>query len=119
MAEEEGGAVPKDQKGSWMSFLRQIASVSGDLSALTAPSFILSPTSLVEFSAYWGEPDQDFAKIATGKSPEDRMLLVLKWFILTLKGQYTRRETQTGSEKSGFASSLASTFLMSESHRTL
>ena len=101
MAEgEDGAAVPKEQKGSWMSFLKQIASFSGDLSSLTAPSFILSPTSLVEFSAYWGEPDADFANIATGKSPEERCLLVLKWFILTLKGQYTRRETTTGSEKS-------------------
>ena len=32
------------QRGSWGQFLKQLASFSGDLSSLTAPSFILSPT---------------------------------------------------------------------------
>ena len=59
-------AVPAAQRGSWTSFLKSyafftkyiihlltslfsIASFSGDLSSLTAPPFILSPTSLTEF----------------------------------------------------------------------
>ncbi|KAJ3490019.1 hypothetical protein NLJ89_g11473 [Agrocybe chaxingu] len=44
-----GQAVPASQRGSWSSFLKSIASFSGDLSSLTAPPFILSPTSLTEF----------------------------------------------------------------------
>jgi len=38
-------------------------------------------------------------------------LLVLKWFILTLKGQYTRRETTTGSEKKPFNPVLGEQFI--------
>ena len=93
---------------------KQLASFSGDLSSLTAPSFILSPTSLCEFSTYMGECVDAFAAIsvryrscmhrrtqaATSKTPEERMLAVLRWWILQLKGSFTRRETQTGSEKS-------------------
>ncbi|TCD62831.1 Oxysterol binding protein [Steccherinum ochraceum] len=85
-------AVPASQKGSWASFLKSIASFSGDLSSLTAPPFILSPISLTEFPEL-------FAAIAEAKSEEDRSIAVLKWFISTLKGQYTSRNEKLGSEK--------------------
>ncbi|KAK7062614.1 Oxysterol-binding protein 4 [Paramarasmius palmivorus] len=85
MSEQAGDAVPAAQRGSWTSFLKSIASVSGDLSSMTAPPFILSPVSLTEF------PD--------ATSEEDRALAVLKWFISTLKGQYTSRNESMGSEK--------------------
>lgn len=91
--------MPEAQKSSWMSFVKQLASVSGDLSSVSAPSFILSPTSLVEFSAYWSEPHGLLAQISEANNPEERMLAVLKWFIVTLSGQYLRREKATGSEK--------------------
>ncbi|MBW0498238.1 hypothetical protein O181_037953 [Austropuccinia psidii MF-1] len=109
--EEEGAAVPTHQRSSWSSFLKSIATFSGDLSSLTAPSFILSPTSLCEFPSYWGEPHKEFAAISTGKNPEQRMVLVLRWFIATLKGQFTRRETQTGSEKKPLNPILGELFL--------
>jgi len=99
MADQEAGAVPAAQKGSWTSFLKSLATFTGDMSSMTAPSFILSPVSLVEFSAYWGEPCDELAAISSGATPEERMLRVLRWFIMTLKGSYTRRETTTGSEK--------------------
>ncbi|KAG9217749.1 hypothetical protein CCMSSC00406_0003562 [Pleurotus cornucopiae] len=76
-----------------------IASFSGDLSSMTAPPFILSPVSLTEFPAYWCERPELFAAIADAKSDEDRALAVLKWFISTLKGQYTSRNDTMGSEK--------------------
>lgn len=103
---------------------------------MSAPSFILSPTSLAEFPSYWGEPAQEFADIGLdfdsvpftsymfgaedkslqkallkempGKSEHEkvenlkeagRTLAVLRWYISTLKGQFTRREALTGSEK--------------------
>lgn len=50
---------------------------------------ILSPTSLTEFPAYWCEHPELFAAISEGKDAEDRAERVLKWFIATLKGQYT------------------------------
>ncbi|TFK47204.1 Oxysterol-binding protein [Heliocybe sulcata] len=94
-----GEAVPATQRGSWSSFLKSIASFSGDLSSLTAPPFILSPISLTEFPAYWCERPELFAAIADAKTDEDRMLAVLKWFISTLKDQYTSRNESMGSEK--------------------
>lgn len=69
-------------------------------------------------TAYWCERPDMFAAIADGKTPEERSLLVLKWFIVsvatggyrrasdlnfslqgTLKGQYTSRNEKMGSEK--------------------
>ncbi|EIM84272.1 Oxysterol-binding protein [Stereum hirsutum FP-91666 SS1] len=97
--EQVGEAVPSAQRSSWTSFLKSIASFSGDLSSMTAPPFILSPVSLTEFPAYWCERPELFAAIADGKTPEERHLAVLKWFISTLKGQYTSRNESMGSEK--------------------
>ncbi|KAG9042761.1 Oxysterol binding protein [Tulasnella sp. UAMH 9824] len=97
MAEAE--AVPQGQKQSWGQFLKQLASLSGDLYSMTAPPFILSPVSLTEYPSYWCERPELFAAIADGKTPEDRALRVLKWFISTLKGQYTSRNEKMGSEK--------------------
>ncbi|KXN85194.1 Protein KES1, partial [Leucoagaricus sp. SymC.cos] len=92
-------AVPAAQRSSWSSFLKSIASFSGDLSSLTAPPFILSPTSLTEFPAYWCERPDLFAAIADAKDNEARALAVLRWFISTLKDQYTSRNESMGSEK--------------------
>ncbi|KDN50872.1 Oxysterol-binding protein [Tilletiaria anomala UBC 951] len=97
--EEVGGGVPSEHKQGWGSFLKALASFSGDLSSLTAPSFILSPVSLVEFPAYWGEHPAEFAACSQGADPVERMTNVLRWFISTLKGSYTARNTSMGSEK--------------------
>ncbi|KZT66759.1 Oxysterol-binding protein [Daedalea quercina L-15889] len=94
-----GEAVPAAQKSSWASFLKSIASVSGDLSSLTAPPFILSGISLTEFPAYWCERPELFSDIADAKDEESRSIAVLKWFISTLKSQYTSRNEKLGSEK--------------------
>ncbi|KAG8935848.1 Oxysterol binding protein [Tulasnella sp. 419] len=99
MPADEQDAVPSGQKSSWGAFIKQLASFTGDIYSMTAPPFILSPVSLTEFPAYWCERPQLFADIAGGKDPEERMLLVLKWFISTLKGQYTTRNEKMGSEK--------------------
>ena len=82
-----------------MHFLKAIASMSGDLSKMTAPSFILSPVSLTEYPSYWGEHPASFVDVQNGATPEERMIAVLRWFIGTLKGQYTSRNTSMGSEK--------------------
>lgn len=59
-------------------------------------------------TAYWCERPELFAAISQGKTPEDRARRVLKWFISTLKGQYTSRNETMGSEKkSVFAISLS------------
>ncbi|KAG1744404.1 hypothetical protein EDB19DRAFT_1590031, partial [Suillus lakei] len=64
-----------------------LAGFMGDLSAMTAPPFILSPTSLTEFPdatrglTYWCELPELFAAIPDGKMEQVRALAVLKWFI--------------------------------------
>jgi len=84
---------------TWTSFIKSIASYNGDLSSLTAPPFILSPTSLVEYSQYWSEHVDLLLQPNFEKDELQRMILVLKWFISTLKSQYCSREEALGGEK--------------------
>lgn len=66
---------------------------------MTAPPFILSSTSLTEYSAYWAEHPAVFVAPAREADPEKRALLVLKWFLTTLHQQYCSRSEKLGSEK--------------------
>jgi len=97
--------------GSWGAFLKSIASFNGDLASLTAPPFILSSTSLTEFSSYWCEHPSVF--VAPAKEPDaaKRALLVLKWFLTTLKQQYASRSEQYGNEKKPLNPFLGELFL--------
>jgi hypothetical protein len=103
--------VSAQNKGSWSAFLRSIASFSGDLSSLTAPPFILSSTSLVEFSSYWAEHPAIFVAPAHETDPQKRALLVLKWFLSTLKQQYASRSDKFGNEKKPLNPFLGELFL--------
>lgn len=111
MAEKEGSAVPPQAKGSWSSFLKSIASFNGDLSTMTAPAFILSTKSLTEFSSYWTEHPSVFVAPAAEKDPAKRAMLVLKWFLSTLKQQYASRSEKLGSEKKPLNPFLGELFL--------
>jgi len=82
-----------------LKFVKSIASFNGDLSSLTAPPFILGTISLTEFSSYWAEHPSVFVAPASEPDPEKRALLVLKWFLSTLKQQYCSRSDKLGSEK--------------------
>ncbi|KAK5131088.1 hypothetical protein LTR08_001306 [Meristemomyces frigidus] len=97
--EEEGAAVPASSRGSWSSFLKSMASFNGDLSSMTAPAFILSTTSLTEFSAYWAEMPRLLVAPSKEPDPQKRAMLVLRWFLSTLKQQYASRNEKLGSEK--------------------
>ncbi|PGH18060.1 hypothetical protein AJ79_00687 [Helicocarpus griseus UAMH5409] len=110
-SKDEGSGVPASSRGSWSSFLKSIASFNGDLSSLTAPPFILSSTSLVEFSAYWAEHPNIFVAPAKEPDPEKRALLVLKWFLTTLHEQYCSRSEKLGSEKKPLNPFLGELFL--------
>ena len=90
---------------------QSIASFNGDLSSLTAPPFILSATSLTEFSSYWCEHPSIFAAPGKEADPEKRALLVLKWFLSTLKQQYASRSEQYGNEKKPLNPFLGELFL--------
>ncbi|KAK0628120.1 hypothetical protein B0T17DRAFT_588330 [Bombardia bombarda] len=103
--------VARQWGGSWGAFLKSIASFNGDLSSLTAPPFILSSTSLTEFSSYWAEHPSVFAAPAGEADPAKRALLVLKWFLTTLKQQYASRSEQYGNEKKPLNPFLGELFL--------
>ncbi|KAF2500028.1 Oxysterol-binding protein [Lophium mytilinum] len=109
--DSEGSAVPAQSKGSWTSFLKSVASFNGDLSSMTAPPFILSTTSLVEYSSYWAEHPSTLVAPANEKDPEKRAVLVLKWFLSTLKQQYSSRNEKLGSEKKPLNPFLGELFL--------
>ncbi|GAB7355533.1 hypothetical protein MBLNU459_g6015t1 [Dothideomycetes sp. NU459] len=111
MSKEEASAVPPQSKGSWTSFLKSLASFNGDLSSMTAPAFILSTTSLTEFSAYWAEMPSLLVAPAAEPDAQKRSMLVLKWFLSTLKQQYTSRNEKLGSEKKPLNPFLGELFL--------
>jgi len=91
--------------------LQSIASFNGDFASMTAPPFILSTTSLVEFSTYWAEHPSIFVAPAKEKDPAKRAMLVLKWFLSTLKQQYSSRSDKLGSEKKPLNPFLGEVFL--------
>ncbi|KAH7127677.1 hypothetical protein EDB81DRAFT_809814 [Dactylonectria macrodidyma] len=96
---------------SWTTFLKSIASFNGDLSSLTAPPFILSSQSLTEFSAYWATHPPVLTAPAAEADAAKRTMLVLKWFLSTLKHQYASRSEQYGNEKKPLNPFLGELFL--------
>ncbi|KAL3422537.1 oxysterol-binding protein [Phlyctema vagabunda] len=84
--------VAPQQKNAWFQFLKSIASFKGDLSSLTAPPFLLSTTSLTEYSTYWAEHPSLLVAPAKESDPEKRALLVLRWFLSTLKEQHNSKD---------------------------
>ncbi|KAL4795571.1 hypothetical protein BDV19DRAFT_378778 [Aspergillus venezuelensis] len=110
-SKDAGSGLAPQNKTSWSSFLKSIASFNGDLSSLTAPPFILSGTSLTEYSAYWAEHPELFVAPARESDPEKRALAVLKWFLSTLRQQYCSRSEKLGSEKKPLNPFLGELFL--------
>ncbi|TGZ81495.1 Oxysterol-binding protein [Ascodesmis nigricans] len=115
---DEGAGVPPAAKSSWSQFLKTITSFNGDLASLTAPPFILSSTSLTEYSSYWAEHPDLFVAPALDSSPQQRALHVLKWFLSTLKQQYSSRNEKLGSEKKPLNPFLGELFLGHWDHPT-
>ena len=69
-------------------FISFLATVSGDISHITAPPFILAPSSIAEFPSYWAERPSLFSAPSREPLPEKRMLLVLKLYLASLQRQY-------------------------------
>lgn len=69
-------------------FLSFLATVSGDISHITAPPFILAPQSLTQFPSYWAERPLLFTAVAHETDPARRMLSVLKFYLASLQRQY-------------------------------
>ncbi|KAL9130702.1 MAG: hypothetical protein Q9217_001181 [Psora testacea] len=79
-----------------LKFIQSLASFRGDLSALTAPPFLLSTFSHVEFPSLWTENSSTFIAPSLEPDTEQRALLVLKWFLSALKQQYASRSDKLG-----------------------
>lgn len=75
----------------FMAFLKQLSTFTGDLSQLTAPSFLLNGTSLLEYSAHWLDYPQMLGQMASADSPLERMICAVRWFISTLPGSFYER----------------------------
>lgn len=81
-------------------FIASIASIRGDLSNITAPPFVLDTKSVVELPAFWAERPSFFVAPAHASDPAERALLVLRWFLASLKNQqYGGRSEHEGVKK--------------------
>lgn len=78
---------------------------------MTALPFILSPTSHIEFAKYWGEHAHHFIAPANEPDPSKRALMVLKWYMSTLKQHFIDKDDQGGRKKKPLNSFLGEFFL--------
>ncbi|CAO3650740.1 unnamed protein product [Cunninghamella blakesleeana] len=95
-------SIPADQQGSFSSFLKTLASFTGDLSSLTCPSFLLAPISLLEYSSFWADQPTLFAAIGKSDDAEERFYAAIKWFISSLNGSFSSRVPKGEWEKKPF-----------------
>jgi hypothetical protein len=89
-----------NNRSALRDFLGSVATVSGDLSNITAPPFVLGENSTVEIPQYWADHPTLFVSQAAEEDPERRALSVLKYFIGTLRNQqYSGRQEKDGVKK--------------------
>ncbi|KAI1427141.1 Oxysterol-binding protein [Xylaria sp. FL1777] len=74
-------------------FISYLATIKGDLSNITAPPFLLSPTSVTEIPASWASHHSLFLQPAHETSAANRALLVLKNFLCSLQHQLHHSST--------------------------
>ena len=72
-----------------LTFLPQqfLGTVQGDLSNVTGPPSLLAPSSVVEVGHAWAQRPAVFAAPALESDPAKRSLLVLRWFLISLRSQ--------------------------------
>ena len=75
-----------NQVSQLKDFLSYLSTVKGDLSSITAPPFILAPYSAVEVPSHWAAHQSSFLQPTEEDDPSQRALLVLKNYLLSLKG---------------------------------
>ncbi|KAH5222377.1 hypothetical protein HBI62_127700 [Parastagonospora nodorum] len=89
-----------NNRSALKDFLGSVATVSGDLSNITAPPFVLAENSTVEIPQYWADHPTLFISQAAEEDAEKRALSVLKYFIGTLRNQqYSGRREKDGVKK--------------------
>ncbi|KAK3078354.1 hypothetical protein LTS18_007730, partial [Coniosporium uncinatum] len=89
-----------ENRSTLKEFLASVATIKGDLSNITAPPFVLANNSTTELPQYWCEYPSILTAPASEPDPERRALLVLKWFLSSLKNQqYAGRDESEGVKK--------------------
>lgn len=77
-----------------------LSHIKGDLSATLSPPFLLAPKSMTELPICWIEHPSLFAAPALEPDPVKRALLVLKWFVVSLRSLlYTGEGSKLGMKK--------------------
>ncbi|CAO0794709.1 unnamed protein product [Mucor circinelloides] len=104
-------SIPADQQGSFSSFLKTLASFTGDLSSLTCPSFLLAPISLLEYSSFWADQPGLLSAVGKSDNAEERFYAAIKWFISSLNGSFSSRVPKGEWEKKPFNPILGEQFL--------
>lgn len=104
--------IPAEQKGAFHSFLKSLASFSGDLSSLTCPAFLLAPVSLIEYSEYWCQSPELFTAITKSDDEMERMVAAVKWYISSLNASYSSRVPKGEWEKKPFNPVLGEQYFM-------
>ena len=98
-------------KSSLKDFLASIATMSGDLSNITAPPFVLDQRSVVEIPAFWAENPEMFVSPAQSEDPAERALLILKSFLAGMKSQCYMGHTEEEGVKKPLNAFLGELFL--------
>jgi hypothetical protein len=93
----------------FLKFVATLSSATGDLSKMTAPAFLLSGYSLLEYSQHWGDHPELLFDITKKTCKEERMLAVTRWFVSTLYGSF-RSRCENESEKKPYNPILGETF---------
>jgi oxysterol-binding protein-related protein 9/10/11 len=70
------------------SLLTLLSNVRGDLANLTIPPFFLAPKSVTQVPASWAERPSNFAAPAKESDPQKRALLVLTFWLASLRTQF-------------------------------
>ncbi|KAI0468939.1 Oxysterol-binding protein [Xylaria cf. heliscus] len=92
-------------------FLYYLATIKGDLSHITAPPFVLSPTSVTEIPTAWACRHALFQQPAHESDAATRALLVLKNFLCSLKPQLQSVATAAGTPKKPLNAFLGELFI--------
>jgi oxysterol-binding protein-related protein 9/10/11 len=92
-------------------FKQSIATIRGDLSNISAPPFVLDTKSAVELPAFWAERPSVFVAPAASSDPVERALLVLKWFLSSLRNQQYAGRTEAEGVKKPINAFLGEVFL--------
>ncbi|KAJ9061141.1 Oxysterol-binding protein 4 [Entomophthora muscae] len=91
--------VSAEDKSSFYSFIKTVASFSGDLSQLTCPGFLLCGSSILEYCSHYGDYPVLFNDIARANDSLERTAAVTRWFLSTLYGSFRSRCKDTFEKK--------------------